>query len=88
MILPEDYMDDSNNNSNNKYNDNVKGIEQLLNITSIRNKDDWHDKKKIDINFNYLYCVSILENTKVEYDCIRYVKSFLLFCGDLYYISY
>ena len=47
MILPEDYMDDSNNNSNNKYNDNVKGIEQLLNITSIRNKDDWHDKKKL-----------------------------------------
>ena len=40
-------MDDSNNNSNNKYNDNVKGIEQLLNITSIRNKDDWHDKKKL-----------------------------------------
>ena len=33
-------------------------------------------KKNLDIYFNSLYCVSVLENTKVECDCICYVKSF------------
>ena len=45
-------------------------------------------QKNLDIYFNSLYYVYVLENTKVEYDCICYVKSFLLFCGDLYYIFY
>ena len=43
--------------------------------------------KILDICLNSLYCVSVLENTKVEYDCIRYVKSlfggvrlFMLYC--------
>ena len=29
-------------------------------------------EKKFDIYFNSLYCVSAIENTKMEYDCIRY----------------
>ena len=44
-------------------------------------------KKNFEIYFNFLYCVSVLENTKVECDCICYVKSFfggvrgvLLYC--------
>ena len=44
-------------------------------------------KKNIDIYFNSLDCVSVLENTKMECDCICYVNSFfggvrevLLYC--------
>ena len=40
-------------------------------------------KKNLDIYFNSLYCVSLLENTKVECDYIYYFWIFLHINGNM-----